>query len=295
MKPAARSLLPAFLAARPDGTGAAPSARPTQKGAGRGAAARKKGAPDFDALLQAAHAPREGSEAGKAPRAPAPAEPQAAAAPARDAAKAPAEAGEQPAHRAPARGRAIAGEAPRDASAPAQALPTSQAAPQPTTALFSLSSTPPDAPALPARVESPAGAAAPPPPVDAAHTLMQLAMTDTSLTVDVRQQVVSLALETEAAGPLELELRLHDGRAHVFVEGPGSPLVAQHAPALREVLSQQGLTLGEFSTSTSSHQRQGEAEARADAEAPPHPPAPPVSVTAPSRQRRHEGRIDVEA
>ncbi|MCC6335729.1 MAG: flagellar hook-length control protein FliK [Myxococcales bacterium] len=152
--------------------------------------------------------------------------------------------------------------------------------------------TPPSAASGPGEASSPVLAAeaphptAPPPPLgEAAQTLLLLAMTDVSLGVDVHQQVVNVVLQTEAAGPLELELRLHEGRAHVTVEGPGSPLLAQHAPALREVLSREGLSLGEFSTPQGDRPRQEEREDEA---------AGP-SVSAPSPRRRHEGRIDVEA
>ncbi|MEW5741770.1 MAG: hypothetical protein AB1938_22815 [Myxococcota bacterium] len=136
----------------------------------------------------------------------------------------------------------------------------------------------------------PAAATRPPPPPHAgeAHTLLQLALTDASLSVDVHQRVVNVALQTEAAGPLELELRLHEGRAHVTVEGPGSPLVASQAPALREVLSQEGLALGEFSTSRRERPPRDAREEEAPAQE-------PSGVIGPSRKRRHEGRIDVEA
>ena len=134
------------------------------------------------------------------------------------------------------------------------------------------------------------GSAEPPRVVDASQTLLQLAMTDSSLSLDVNRQVVNVALNTEATGALELELRLRDGRAHVLVTGPSAPLVAQHAPALREVLAQQGLSLGDFSTSQ--QQRQPAEAPERDAASPSRTPA---SVTSPTRPRRHEGRIDVEA
>jgi hypothetical protein len=134
--------------------------------------------------------------------------------------------------------------------------------------------------------------AEPPRLVDASQTLLQLAMADASLTVDVHRKVVNVVLHTEATGALELEMRLHEGRASVLVAGPSAPLVAQHAPALREVLAQQGLSLGGFSMSQERRQR-GE---------PSEPDAPtvsstaaPASVRAPSRSKRHEGRIDLEA
>jgi hypothetical protein len=159
-----------------------------------------------------------------------------------------------------------------------------------------VSSLPVDTVAGPVPVVAEAGALRPSAPVDPAHALLQLAMTDTSLSLDLHRQVVNVSLHTEAAGPLELELRLHEGQAHVVVEGPGSPLVAQHAPALREVLAQHGLTLGHFSNSQHSRDdrrapedggREGLEASRATSSA--------ASVSGPSPQRRHEGRIDIEA
>lgn len=154
-------------------------------------------------------------------------------------------------------------------------------------------------PGHPGAAPSAAGPVAPPPPlngpappVDASHTLLQLALADASLTVDVHQQVVNLALHTEATGALELELRLQDGRAHVWVSGPSAPLVAQHAPALREVLAQEGLSLGGFAMS---QEHRGSAELP-EGEAPDAASSPPAPrVTSPTRAPRHEGRIDVEA
>jgi hypothetical protein len=130
-------------------------------------------------------------------------------------------------------------------------------------------------------------------PVDPANALLQLALHDTSLTLDVQSRVVRVALETEAAGQLSLEVRVHENRADLRVDGPASPLVVQNEPALREVLSSQGLSLGDFSLG----QRDDSPE-RAVPELPegsPRPPAPTPSVTAPSRAHRHDGRIDVKA
>ncbi|MBL8918632.1 MAG: flagellar hook-length control protein FliK [Myxococcaceae bacterium] len=129
-------------------------------------------------------------------------------------------------------------------------------------------------------------------PVDPANALLELALHDASLTLDVQAQVVRVALETEAAGALNLEVRVHENRADLRVEGPASPLVVENAPALREVLSSQGLSLGEFSLGQGhdapdrSQPEPFEPEGR--------PEAPRSSVTAPTPTRRHEGRIDVK-
>lgn len=129
-------------------------------------------------------------------------------------------------------------------------------------------------------------------PVDPANALLQLALHDASLTLDVQAQVVRVALETEAAGALNLEVRVHENRADLRVEGPASPLVVENAPALREVLSSQGLSLGEFSLGQGHDAPERRPSEPFEAEG--QPPAPSASVTAPTPRRRHEGRIDVK-
>lgn len=130
-------------------------------------------------------------------------------------------------------------------------------------------------------------------PVDPANALLQLALHDASLTLDVQSQVVRVALETEAAGQLNLEVRVHENRADLRVDGPASPLVVQNEPALREVLSSQGLSLGDFSLGQG--HESPERSLPEPQEAPARAPAPTSSVTTPSRSPRHDGRIDVKA
>ncbi|MEW6433333.1 MAG: flagellar hook-length control protein FliK [Myxococcota bacterium] len=155
------------------------------------------------------------------------------------------------------------------------------------------SAVPSPGPAAPAAAPATPTSGAPP-VVEPSQTLLQLALADASLSIDAHRQVVNVALDTEATGALELELRLHEGRAHVLVSGPSAPLVAQHAPALREVLSQQGLALGDFSTSQ--QQRREHPPEAAERDTVDEPGAHrPLSVSGTSRPRRHEGRIDVEA
>ena len=147
--------------------------------------------------------------------------------------------------------------------------------------------------AAPRSSDAPAEVAAPaqarPAELSPEHTLLQLALVDTSLQVDVRQSVVQVAMQTEAAGALALEVRMHEGQAHVRIDGPASPLVAQRADELRAVLSQQGLSLGNFT----SGQGQGQQPAL-DVDDQRVPSAGPARVNDPARAR-HEGRIDVEA
>lgn len=147
----------------------------------------------------------------------------------------------------------------------------------------------------PARAaEAPAELARPAAPrpvqISPEHTLLQLALVDLSLQVDVRHNVVQVALQTEAAGALALEVRLHEGQTHVRVDGPASPLVAQRADELRAVLTQQGLSLGNFT----SGQGHGQPNPALDVDDLAVPAAAPGRVNDPARAR-HEGRIDVEA
>jgi hypothetical protein len=252
---------------------------------------------DFDTVLEAQHAPQGLAGAALKPSVP---EAEAGVKPHGAGAKAPSRTGPSLPGPAPGAHRALgnAGAAPSERAPPAGPAPQSEAvASFASTASAAFAQTQATtwgaSPGPGHRGDGASGAVPTPPPADAAHTLLQLALTDTSLTVDVRQQVVSLALDTEAAGALELELRLEVGRAHVFVDGPGAPLLAQHAPALRAVLAEEGLALGDFSTSTSTSHREEPPE-RSEPKPPPVPPAP-EGVTPPSRRHRHEGRIDIEA
>lgn len=151
-------------------------------------------------------------------------------------------------------------------------------------------------PSLPATraAEAPAELARPAAPrpvqISPEHTLLQLALVDLSLQVDVRHNVVQVALQTEAAGALALEVRLHEGQTHVRLDGPASPLVAQRADELRAVLTQQGLSLGNFT----SGQGHGQPNPALDVDDLAVPAAAPGRVNDPARAR-HEGRIDVEA
>lgn len=142
-----------------------------------------------------------------------------------------------------------------------------------------------EAPAELPRAEAPR-----PAEISPEHTLLQLALVDLSLQVDVRHNVVQVALQTEAAGALALEVRLHEGQTHVRVDGPASPLVAQRADELRAVLTQQGLSLGNFT----SGQGHGQPNPALDVDDLAVPAAAPGRVNDPARAR-HEGRIDVEA
>lgn len=294
--------LPGFAAGGAHEAAPSRKARPAAGDAGPG---RRRGAKDFQGLLELAHAasalpqgasgarpPGDDAKAtvarvlragvGSGQRVPAEAADRGRAAP-RDGRRPPPDANR-------AQGEPRADERRGDAPPGATAEPGFAAAER---AAFTATAAPTTGSA-PAPLVTPASAApaGPPPTLDASQTLLQLAMTDSSLTVDVHRQVVNVALHTEATGALELELRLREGRAHVSVAGPSAPLVAQHAPALREVLSQQGLSLGDFSLS---QERRPPAEP-AERDAPTVPPtSAPQTVTAPTRAKRHEGRIDVEA
>ncbi|MBX7098361.1 MAG: hypothetical protein K1X89_11660, partial [Myxococcaceae bacterium] len=156
------------------------------------------------------------------------------------------------------------------------------------------------APTLAPAPERPAAASDGPAPLapvratDPAHAVLQLALAEPTLQLQLHPRHVQLALETEAAGRLELDVRVREGRAEVRVDGPASPLLARGADELREVLRHEGVALGSFSHGEPRHERREEAAELRETDARP-PRAAAGSVKEPTPEHRHEGRMHVEA
>jgi hypothetical protein len=150
---------------------------------------------------------------------------------------------------------------------------------------------------LPTNEAAASEAAAPSPVAVERAGLIDRAIEDPGLSVNVMPHSAHLSI-TGDAGDLALHVRVRDGSADVNVSGSMAPLFDAKAPEVRTVLAGEGLNLGSFATDQrgGSQGQQGQPESTPKTNDPlPLPPPRRASTAAPEVQFADDRRIHVTA